>query len=185
MVVVWGTATSGQPRLLDGTPTDTRTKIEGIVDRVIAENQFAVTRDERNRLVQDANDRFNAALVDAYKMSHAFVHRFNLKQAQTALDTQLFQVATVDDLEKPATKEQIGKMRALVTEALEAGAIGVSTGLFYEPSVAAPTEEVIDVCGPLKEFHGVYCTHMRDEADRVAIQLRHAIRSLHLSSVHE
>jgi pilus assembly protein CpaF len=42
--------------LLDGTTTDTRTKIEGIVDRVISENQFAVTRDERNRLVQEMMD---------------------------------------------------------------------------------------------------------------------------------
>jgi pilus assembly protein CpaF len=39
--------------LLDGTQTDTRTKIEGIVDRVIGGNGFAVTRDERLRLVDD------------------------------------------------------------------------------------------------------------------------------------
>ena len=42
--------------LLDGTPTDTRTKIEGIVDRVISQNNFAVTRDERVHLVQDMVD---------------------------------------------------------------------------------------------------------------------------------
>ena len=42
--------------LLDGTPTDTRTKIEGIVDRVISQNSFAVTRDERVRLVQEMID---------------------------------------------------------------------------------------------------------------------------------
>src|SRR5690242_14929288 len=39
--------------LLDGTNTATRTKIEGIVDRVIEGNHFAVTRDERLRLVDD------------------------------------------------------------------------------------------------------------------------------------
>jgi len=39
--------------LLDGTSTDTKTKIEGIVDRVISGNGFAVTRDERVRLVDD------------------------------------------------------------------------------------------------------------------------------------
>ncbi len=39
--------------LLDGTATDTKTKIEGIVDRVITENSFAVTRDERNKLVEE------------------------------------------------------------------------------------------------------------------------------------
>jgi pilus assembly protein CpaF len=42
--------------LLDGTATDTRTKIEGIVDRVISQNDFAVTRDERVRLVQEMID---------------------------------------------------------------------------------------------------------------------------------
>jgi pilus assembly protein CpaF len=42
--------------LLDGTATDTRTKIEGIVDRVIGANNFAVTRDERMRLVQEMLD---------------------------------------------------------------------------------------------------------------------------------
>jgi pilus assembly protein CpaF len=39
--------------LLDGTPTDTKTKIEGIVDRVIQANGFAVNRDERLRLVEE------------------------------------------------------------------------------------------------------------------------------------
>jgi pilus assembly protein CpaF len=42
--------------LLDGTPTDTRTKVEGIVDRVIQGNNFAVNRDERLRLVQEMLD---------------------------------------------------------------------------------------------------------------------------------
>jgi pilus assembly protein CpaF len=39
--------------LLDGTSTDTRSKIEGIVDRVIEANNFAVTRDERIKLVEE------------------------------------------------------------------------------------------------------------------------------------
>ena len=39
--------------LLDGTPTDTKTKIEGIVDRIIEAGNFAVTRDERMRLVEE------------------------------------------------------------------------------------------------------------------------------------
>jgi N-acyl-D-amino-acid deacylase len=85
-------------------------------------------------------------------------------------------VATMDDLGQPATAAQIGAMRALVQEAMEAGAVGVSTGLFYEPSVAAPTEEVIGVCMPLKEFQGVYCTHMRDEADHVLDSLEETFR---------
>jgi N-acyl-D-amino-acid deacylase len=67
-------------------------------------------------------------------------------------------------------------MRALVQEAMEAGAIGVSTGLFYEPAIAAPTEEVIETCRPLKEFNGLYCTHMRNEAERVMDSLEESFR---------
>ena len=85
-------------------------------------------------------------------------------------------VATVDDLDRPATAPQIAAMRALVQEAMEAGAIGVSTGLFYEPAVAAPTEEVIETCRPLKDFGGLYCTHMRDEGDGIIDSLDETFR---------
>jgi N-acyl-D-amino-acid deacylase len=85
-------------------------------------------------------------------------------------------VATMDNLEQPASAQEIGRMRALVQEALEASAIGVSTGLFYEPAIAAPTEEVIETCRPLKEFNGLYCTHMRNEAERVMDSLEESFR---------
>jgi N-acyl-D-amino-acid deacylase len=85
-------------------------------------------------------------------------------------------VATLDDLQRPATQAQILQMRGLVQEAMEAGAIGVSTGLFYEPAIAAPTEEVIETCRPLKDFHGIYCTHMRDEADGIVDSLQETFR---------
>lgn len=76
-------------------------------------------------------------------------------------------VATMKDVEQPASAGEISRMRDLAREALEAGAIGVSTGLYYEPAAAAPTEEIIDVCRPLTDVDGLYCTHMRNEADKV------------------
>lgn len=85
-------------------------------------------------------------------------------------------IATLDDLGRPARPDEIGAMRGLVDEAMRAGAIGVSTGLFYEPAIAAPTEEVIEVCRPLTEHQGVYCTHMRDEGDRVVDALEETFR---------
>lgn len=85
-------------------------------------------------------------------------------------------VATMDDLTQPASATEIDAMRALVDEAMRAGAIGVSTGLFYEPAIAAPTEEVIEICRPLKASNGLYCTHMRNEADRVIDSLEESFR---------
>ncbi|OKO88267.1 D-aminoacylase [Bradyrhizobium sp. NAS80.1] len=71
----------------------------------------------------------------------------------------------MDDLGREATDAEIAVMRGHVVEAMEAGAFGVSTGLAYRPAQAATTREVIEVCRPLKDFDGLYCTHMRDEAD--------------------
>ena len=85
-------------------------------------------------------------------------------------------VAALDDLERPARPAEIERMRGLVREALAAGAIGVSTGLYYEPAAAAPTEEVIEVCRPLAEFGALYCTHMRDEAEKVLDSLEESFR---------
>ena len=64
----------------------------------------------------------------------------------------------------------------MTEEALAAGAIGVSTGLYYEPARAATTEEVIEVCRPLGEHQGIYCTHMRDEGARVIDSLEESFR---------
>jgi N-acyl-D-amino-acid deacylase len=85
-------------------------------------------------------------------------------------------VQTMDKLERPATAAEIARMSEHVDEALAAGAIGVSTGLYYEPAAAAPTEEVIEVCRPLTARRGLYCTHMRDEADRVLESLEETFR---------
>jgi N-acyl-D-amino-acid deacylase len=85
-------------------------------------------------------------------------------------------VGTMGSLQRAATPAEIAAMRDLVEEAMSAGAIGVSTGLAYDPARAATTEEVIAVCEPLRRHGGVYCTHMRDEGDGVMDSLAETFR---------
>jgi len=85
-------------------------------------------------------------------------------------------VQTLERLDRPASEAEIARMRALADEALAAGAIGVSTGLWYEPASAATTGEVIEVCRPLAARGGIYCTHMRDEGDHVLESLEETFR---------
>ncbi len=78
--------------------------------------------------------------------------------------------ATVRDIvmgpvERPATAEECAKMRVLVGEAIDQGAFGMSTGLFYAPQNFASTEEVIAVAKALKPKEALYVTHPRDESD--------------------
>ena len=85
-------------------------------------------------------------------------------------------VITMKNLDVAASPGEVEAMQTLVQEALAAGAIGVSTGLYYEPARAATTEEVIEVCRPLSARKALYCTHMRDEGDRVTESLEETFR---------
>ena len=88
----------------------------------------------------------------------------------------MLRVQTMDDVERAASTSQIKKMQSMVDEAMAAGAIGVSTGLYYEPARAAPCEEVIEICRPLAGHNGIYCTHMRDEGERIMDSLEETFR---------
>lgn len=59
--------------------------------------------------------------------------------------------------------EQMERMNALVRQAMDEGALGFSTGLFYVPGSFAKTEEVIELARVAAERGGIYDTHMRDE----------------------
>jgi N-acyl-D-amino-acid deacylase len=76
-------------------------------------------------------------------------------------------VLTMSALEREANEEEIGAMQLHVEEAMQAGAIGLSTGTFYAPAAAASTQEIIAVAKPLSQHRGLYVTHMRDESDHV------------------
>jgi len=76
-------------------------------------------------------------------------------------------VCHVHDLERPATQDEALAMRQAVQAALEAGALGLSTGTFYPPAAAATHEEIVAVGADLARYAGVYATHMRNEGDGV------------------
>ena len=68
-----------------------------------------------------------------------------------------------DDDRRPATAEEIAKMRALVRQALEEGAVGMSAGLEYNPGRYSETAELVELAKELPAFGGVYISHERSE----------------------
>ena len=73
--------------------------------------------------------------------------------------------------------DEMERMRAWVRDGVEAGAVGLSTGLIYEPGRYATTEEVIALARELDTAGGgLYATHMRNEADGLLDAVREAIR---------
>jgi N-acyl-D-amino-acid deacylase len=72
-------------------------------------------------------------------------------------------MAMGDDVRRPARPEEIANMRALVKQALEEGAVGMSAGLEYEPGRWSTTEEIVEVARELPAFNGIYISHQRSE----------------------
>ena len=66
----------------------------------------------------------------------------------------------VGNLDVKATPAQIEEMKRLVSKAMDDGALGLSTGLFYAPGSFAPTEEIIELAKVAGAKGGIYDTHM-------------------------
>ncbi|HEY8670657.1 MAG TPA: D-aminoacylase [Terriglobales bacterium] len=73
----------------------------------------------------------------------------------------------MDRLDRAATADEIAAMRTQLCEALDHGAIGLSTGLAYLSAYSAPVEEVMALAEPLSKAGGIYATHLRGESDTV------------------
>ncbi|HET7751360.1 MAG TPA: D-aminoacylase [Terriglobales bacterium] len=80
------------------------------------------------------------------------------------------------DADVQPTPAQLGQMKSLVDQAMQQGAMGVSTSLEYAPAPYASTEELIALATEAAKFGGIYATHMRSEGDAEMASLEEVIR---------
>jgi N-acyl-D-amino-acid deacylase len=74
------------------------------------------------------------------------------------------------------TAEELERMKALVRQAMEEGAMGVGSSLIYAPANYASTEELIELCKVAGEYGGMYITHMRSEGNSIGEAIDETIR---------
>jgi N-acyl-D-amino-acid deacylase len=80
------------------------------------------------------------------------------------------------DADVQPTSAQLEQMKALMRQAMEQGAVGVSTSLQYAPAPYAKTSELTALASVAAQFGGVYATHMRSEGNDVLGALDEAMR---------
>lgn len=80
------------------------------------------------------------------------------------------------EYKRVATAAELARMVELVDADMQAGAIGLATGLEYEPGIFSSTEEVIALARVASRYGGSYVSHLRDEDDRMMEALEEAIR---------
>ena len=68
--------------------------------------------------------------------------------------------------DRPPTPAELERMKKLVRDAMEEGALGVGSSLIYAPAFYAKTDELIAISKVASEYGGIYISHMRSEGNR-------------------
>jgi N-acyl-D-amino-acid deacylase len=84
---------------------------------------------------------------------------------------------------RPARDDELRAMQKLVREGMDAGAIGLSTGLDYIPSLYADAREIAALCEPIVAENGVYVTHMRGYGPRAGVGMSEVFDIVRASGV--
>jgi N-acyl-D-amino-acid deacylase len=78
--------------------------------------------------------------------------------------------------QSPATPEELAAMKRLIAQAMEEGAMGLSTALLEPPSSIATTANLIELAAVAKQYGGIYSSHIRDEGEGVFRAIDEAIQ---------
>ncbi|MFT4862559.1 MAG: N-acyl-D-amino-acid deacylase [Pseudohongiellaceae bacterium] len=69
--------------------------------------------------------------------------------------------------DRPPAEDELARMRALVRQAMEDGAMGLGSSLIYAPAFYAQTDELIALAQVVGEYDGMYISHLRSEGNRL------------------
>ena len=78
--------------------------------------------------------------------------------------------------DRKPTDEEITEMKELLHEAMQDGALGISTGLFYVPGSFAETDEIIELSKVVANYGGIYISHIREETSKLIDSVNETIR---------
>ena len=92
-------------------------------------------------------------------------------------------VSAMESLDRSASRAELDIMCAMLDQNLRAGSAGFSTGLAYPPACNAPSTEVTELVAVLKDHHGIYTTHMRDEENGVVESVEETLQVCYETNV--
>jgi len=82
----------------------------------------------------------------------------------------------IGDEDRAPTPEEMSRMKQLVAEAMDDGAVGLSTALIYPPGAYAKTDEIIELAKVAGQHGGIYFSHMRNESAQLLEAIEETIR---------
>ena len=143
---------------------------QGITTEITGEgSSIAPLNDALVKSAQAQYDRFKVAL-DFRTIDQYFAR---LERNRPALNVGTFVGAggvrayVVGESQRAATPAEIEQMKSLVAQAMEQGALGVSTSLQYVPGRFASTDEIVELARVARQYGGIYISHQRSESSQI------------------
>jgi dihydroorotase/N-acyl-D-amino-acid deacylase len=143
---------------------------QGITTEITGEgSSIAPLNDALVKSAQPQYDRFKVTL-DFRTLDQYFAR---LEQNRPAINVGSFVGAgglrayVVGQGQRAATPDEIEQMKSLVAQAMEQGALGVSSSLQYVPGRFASTDELVELARVAKGYGGIYISHQRSESSQI------------------
>lgn len=81
------------------------------------------------------------------------------------------------------THEEMDEMKALAGEAMQSGALGMSSGLMYAPGSFSNVDEISEICSVVSKYNGIYGSHLRNQGTRLLESVEETIEAGRRSGV--
>jgi N-acyl-D-amino-acid deacylase len=143
---------------------------QGITTEITGEgSSIAPLNDALAKSAQPQYERFKVTL-DFRRLDEYFAR---LERNRPALNVGTFVGAgglrayVVGQTQRAATADEIEQMKKLVAQAMEHGALGLSTSLQYVPGRFASTDEIVELAKVAAQYGGIYISHQRSESTQI------------------
>ena len=151
---------------------------QGVTTQIFGEGSMGPLTDEmkKRRVGQQGDIKYEIAWTTLAEYLTYLENRGVSQNVASFIGAPTVREYVIGLEDKPPTVEQLDKMRELVRQEMEAGALGVTTALIYPPATFARTDELIELSKVAARYKGKYIAHIRSEANQLTEAVEETIR---------
>jgi N-acyl-D-amino-acid deacylase len=143
---------------------------QGVTTEITGEGSSIAPVNDRMKKENEEVTKKYGVTVDWSTLDEYFQH---FERTKSAINLGTFVGAggvrnyVMGTVNRPASPAELEQMRRLVAQAMQDGAMGISTALEYVPDTFASTDEIVELAKVARQYGGVYFTHQRSETDAI------------------
>jgi N-acyl-D-amino-acid deacylase len=124
---------------------------------------------------QQGDVRYDVEWATLNEYLHSLVRRGISPNVASFVGATTVRIHTLGYADRGPTAAELQQMRALVRQAMEEGAVGLSSALIYTPACYAAPEELVTLAEIVAEYDGLYISHIRNEGNSLLEALEELI----------